>query len=183
MTFGRRLGVAAVCLGVLVVGGCADDEPVPRTSPPSQTPTSASPSPTTPTREPWERKTGAGAVAFAKHWMETFSAAMNSGDTSSLERLNAQTCATCTGVVDRIDSIYAAGGSYRSQGWRVQQADAEVSSGVSATVAMSVHRTAEVFRGSANAAPERNPASQASYSAHLTWSNGSWTMARLDLAG
>ena len=44
MTFGRRLVAAAVCVPLLVVG-CADD-PKPKVAPPTETPTSSSPSAT-----------------------------------------------------------------------------------------------------------------------------------------
>lgn len=182
MTFGRRLGVAAVCLGVLVVGGCADDEPVPRTSPPSQTPTSASPSPTTPTRQPWERKTDAGAVAFAKHWVETFSLALKTSKTSELRAISDDGCISCAAFAERIEAIRADGGFYRTPGWTVLQvAAANAMPGSRAEIALRILQGQETFKESASAEVERHPVSRASYSAQLLWSQGEWRMMELSL--
>ena len=78
MAFGRRWMAAAVCVPLLAVGGCSDDEPEPKFAP------SESPSPTessTPAPEAWEVKSEDGAVAFAEHWVDVFNEAHGSGET------------------------------------------------------------------------------------------------------
>ena len=179
MTFARRVLAAAVCVPLLLAG-CSDD-PEPQVAPPSETPASASPS-APPAPEPWQKKTNAGAVAFAKHWIDVFSDAMRSGRTDQLAALNGPDCDTCTNVVDRIASVYEAGGEYRTDGWKVLQADAVSDESGNASVAMNVRRSAEVFRESSRAEPQSNPVSRASYSAQLGWKDGGWQMLRLDLA-
>jgi hypothetical protein len=181
MTIGRRRGAAAALLAVAVLGpsGCSD-EPEPEFAPPSPSP-SASDSPVAePTKEPWEKKTDAGAVAFAKHWMATFSEAMNSGDSAELRAISAPACNTCTAVADRIDAIESADGFYRTPGWKILRAtpgpgtpDGE------ALVALRVLQGRETFKESADSEVVRYPDSRASYSARMTWSDGRWAMSEL----
>ena len=76
MAFGRRWMAAAVCVPLLAVGGCSDDDPEPKFAP------SESPSPTdtsTPEPEAWEVKSEDGAVAFAEHWVDVFNQAQRPG--------------------------------------------------------------------------------------------------------
>ncbi len=68
-----RRWVATAVVVPLLAAGCSDD-PEPRFEP------SPSPSPTESTSEPaepeaWEVKSEAGAVAFAKHWIDVFNEA------------------------------------------------------------------------------------------------------------
>ena len=80
MTVVRRW-VATVVVVPLLAAGCSDD-PEPRfESSPSPSPTES----TSAAAEPkaWEVKSEAGAVAFAKHWIDVFNEAHERRDTSS----------------------------------------------------------------------------------------------------
>lgn len=182
MTIGRRRGPAAALLVVAVVGlsACSDD-PEPTFAPPSSSP-SATESASGPVKEPWERKTDAGAVAFAKHWMATFSEAMNSGDTTPLLALSAADCQICADFATRLDSINSAGGFYEGDGWTVTEAVPAPNPGEDAAiVALRIREGAERVRESADAEVVEHESAMSSWSAHLEWTNGEWRMADLEL--
>lgn len=178
MTFGRRLLAAAACVPLLAaLGACSEDEPDPQFAPsPSPTPTET----TTPEPEAWEVKSEDGAVAFAEHWVDVFTDAVNAGESDGLRSLSGGECATCTAIADRVDSIEADGGFYRSPGWRVLQAvPAQDMPANEALISMRVLQGKEVFRESAASTVVRNPSSRATYSARLAWADGGWRMVDL----
>ena len=180
MALGRRW-VAAVAL-VLVAGGCADDEPQPEFEPSAESSATASDtsSPDPAAKQPWEKKTEAGAVAFAKHWVDVFSTAVNSGTSEPLRRISAPACTACEAIVTRIDSIAADGGYYETPGWRVVHAVPSDGSPVGKTeVVLRVHQGKEKFKESADSKVMRNPSSRATYSAVLEWQAGAWLMSDL----
>ena len=93
MRFVRRCVVAAVVLP-LMAAGCSDD-PQPKFEPsPSDSPSQSTSDPAEP--KAWEVKSEKGAVAFAKHWIDVFNAAMETGDTTALADLSSDACKSCT---------------------------------------------------------------------------------------
>lgn len=181
MTFGRRFVAAAVAVPLLVVGGCADD-PKPKVAPPSQTPTSASPT-ATPTPEPWEKKTNAGAVAFAKHWIDVFNEAQGSGETNALRALSEPNCGSCDNFATYLEDVYAEGGRFVSDGWRVEETAQTVRLQDSAMprVALRIKQSPEIVHRGGSGKVERFPGGMVSYSATLEWVADGWRMSRLDL--
>lgn len=182
MTFGRHWLITAAVVPLLLLGACSQDDPQPKFSPPSESPTAAESSPAEPVVRPWEKKTEAGAVAFAKHWIDVFSDAMLSGDTDGIVELSARNCRTCANVTDHLDEVYSDGGAYRKAKWSVTSADASVRHDA-ATVAMVIRRSAESFRESSSSPWIGNPGSSASFSAIVRWTLDRWVMQRLDFVG
>lgn len=125
-----RVGRARVVGSAVVVvvlatwlSGCESDAASP---PPMETSTrspSATPSPTpiAPTL-PAEAKgtTEASAEAFVRHYIDVTNYAMATGDTAALRAVSGSSCVSCQGVIDRIDSVYGAGGSIESGGWELR---------------------------------------------------------------
>ena len=181
MAFGRRLVAAMVCAALLVVGGCADD-PEPTMTPPDETPTSTSPSPSaTATPEPWEKKTNAGAVAFAKHWIDVFNEAQRTGDTSVMRELSAKSCGSCRRFAGTLDDLYSGGGRLESKGWRVLQVSSpQRASKQEATVALRLEQSPQTVHSS-DGEVEEYPGGQVTYSAELGWVAASWVMTEMVL--
>ncbi len=67
----RGIVTAGVVVAVMALVGCTD-EPEPRFEEPTETPSASESSSAAAEPEPWEEKSKAGAVAFAKHWVEMF---------------------------------------------------------------------------------------------------------------
>jgi hypothetical protein len=117
------IAVATVVLA-LVVGACSG-EPEPKFAPPSQ---SSSPQmEATPSESPQSqlplvarRHTRAGAEAFVRFWFETFSLAMTSGNTQTVDDLSAQRCVSCSALSTTIDDLYRKGGHVKTAGWLVE---------------------------------------------------------------
>lgn len=130
--YGVRRIVAALATALLVAGvaGCSEKppEPAPLAEP---EPTSSSPTaPTEPTADPGAapslpaeaRGTSkAAAVAFVEHWVETLNHATRTGSTDALASLGSRTCSTCEAIADSIDTVSAAGGWLRGDGWRTEE--------------------------------------------------------------
>lgn len=180
MAFGRRRVAAAVCVLPLVLAGCAGD-PEPKLAPPSETPTTESPSSSAaPTREPWEKKTNAGAVAFAKHWIAVFNEAQRTGDTDEMRALSAESCGSCTGFARMLEDLYGNGGRLESEGWRVRHAvPAHGLPPDAGRVSMRIERSAQVVRYGDGQPDERFAKSEVTLSARLVWTDAVWRMSDL----
>jgi hypothetical protein len=160
----------------VLAAGCSDD-PEPRFEPspsPTESTSSAAPEP-----KAWEVKSEAGAVAFAKHWIDVFNEAASTGETDELAAMTGPACQTCRNFVDLIEDIYGDGGQYASEGWSVVHTSiAKDLPPAKASVAMRVRQPAE--RISRPGQPvERHEAATVTYSAALEWKDGEWQMGRL----
>jgi hypothetical protein len=179
VTLVRRWLATAVVVP-LVVAGCSDDPQPKFDSSPSPSPSES----TSAAAEPkaWEVKSEAGAVAFAKHWMDVLSAAMNGGGTSSLRALSAPECELCEDFAQRLDRIRAEGGFYRSSGWRVLHVvPVEDMPNGQGAVALRMFQSAETLRESADSQVVRNSASRGTWSTRMAWRRGEWTLTNLEL--
>jgi len=121
----RVLAVPALIVGlVLAVGGCSSDaEPSPMPTPSSRPSESVSESPSaTPPAMPAEASgtSPAAAKAFVRHWIASLNYASSTGDTTAVQALSAADCESCTASFERIATVYANGGSIRSDGWQVR---------------------------------------------------------------
>ena len=129
-------------------------------------------------------KSEAGAVAFAKHWVDVFNEAMPTGETRQLQSLSAPSCKTCTAFAQRLESIYASGGFYKSPGWRILQADASNNMPAGrAILALRVLQGSERYKDTADSRLVENRATKASYSANLVWTRGTWRVQEFRLVG
>ncbi|SDN22941.1 hypothetical protein SAMN05192576_1795 [Nocardioides szechwanensis] len=54
--------------------------------------------------------------------MQERNRALTSGDTTALRGLTADKCGSCEPYIDLIEDVYAAGGSYETTGWTVDNA-------------------------------------------------------------
>ncbi|MFC6287617.1 DUF6318 family protein [Nocardioides sp. GCM10027113] len=182
MTIGRRAAHqwvragAAVCAAVVLAAGCSAD-PEPEFSAPSATPTETEPA--EPAREPWERRTEAGAVAFAKHWVDEFNEAQSTGDIADLRSLSARSCKSCAGFMEQLSELYGSGGVLRSEGWRVVEANPV--SGLSPSegrIAMRVRRSPQTV-APASGPTQKFPGGVATLTAELEWRQHQWRMREL----
>jgi hypothetical protein len=176
----RGIARAALVL-VLTAGAGCTDEPRPRFEEPTATPSASdSSSAAAVEKEPWEKKSKAGAVAFAKHWIDVFNQAAIDGDTRSLVALSAPGCGTCRSVAGRLRSMYDSGGFFKGDGYRVLFATPQdITDEGSTSVALRILRSAERLRESADAPLVTTPPSKATYNAQLSWRRGAWAMDEL----
>ena len=110
--------VAGLAAGLLL-SGCGGDSPEPKPLPKeSKSSPSASPSATPPVMPAAaKKKTKAGAIAFARAFIQTLNYSGSSGDTARLRRLFIAPCTRCEAIADGIDETYAAGGSFEGGDW------------------------------------------------------------------
>jgi hypothetical protein len=126
----RRRAVTGVIVASLMTAGLAGcqsrSDPVPLESE-SGSPVS-SPSPSTsattaaapPLPAAAKGTSEAAAKAFVRHYIALINHAMKTGDTEPLHSASARQCTSCSAVVDRVNSVYSAGGSIVSDGWRIR---------------------------------------------------------------
>ena len=175
MTVRRWLAVLAA---VALLAGCSGD-PKPKFSPTSSAPTSSSPSPDKP--KPWEEKSKAGAVAFAKHWVDVFNTAQATGETRPLDEVSSPHCGSCANFIKITHQIYDGGGSLQSDGWAVRS----VTPGPRATNADQVFSLA--IRQSpqkvtyADGSTKTYTGGTAVFTAALVWAHDDWQMTRMDI--
>src|ERR1700712_3545826 len=111
----RLLAVAALAL--LLVAGCGGD-PKPKSLPsPTPSPSPSASASASPPALPAQAKTRAGAIAFARTFIETVNYAGMAGDTGPLRALYIPFCTRCEALADGIDHTYAGGGSFKGGAW------------------------------------------------------------------
>jgi len=57
-------------------------------------------------------------------WVTSRNEALKSGETEQLRSLTDLSCASCLSLITSIEEVYAAGGSYDTDGWTVKSAKA-----------------------------------------------------------
>ena len=183
MTFGRHWIAVAAVVPLLVLGACSQDDPQPKFSPPSDSPSASESTPTEPGVRPWEKKTRKGAVAFSDHWLSSFNDAATSGDTGELLKLSTRDCETCSNFVSAIKRIHEGGGSFESTGWKLK-GFSFAASGISdrVSLALTIHQPAEVTRRPGEQ-PDRTRPGDVSYQADLVWEEDQWRMDELFYVG
>src|SRR5688500_10761674 len=110
--------VAVVAAG-LVLAGCGGS-PEPDPLPKSSTSEAPSASPSAPPVMPAaaKEKTKAGAIAFARGFLNTLNYSGATGNTQPLRSLYMPLCTRCEAVADAIDRTYSDGGSIDGGAWR-----------------------------------------------------------------
>jgi hypothetical protein len=172
----RRIAIAALALPLLL-GACADDEPVPKL-PDTSSPTS----PVTETAEPqpWEEESDDGAVAFTEYWIDLLNGARLRADFAPLKAASTESCETCASFLDVLEQLHGPGGLYESKPWRVEQTGviAGVASG-SAKVAIRVRAPAERVRTPGESEIRLHAATTDTYEATVVWAESAWKMQKL----
>jgi hypothetical protein len=117
----RRWVAAGLCVPLLAVAGCSDDESRADPGDPSSSavPTpSPSESEAAPSIPPEAMGTDeASAKAFVRHWFNVFTHSMNEGKVDEIKALSASGCMTCASFADLISRTYNSGGRIESDGW------------------------------------------------------------------
>ena len=173
----RPLAVALVT--ALLVSSC-NDEPQPRFERPTETPSpSESTSSAAAEQEPWEEKSKAGAVAFARHWIETLNDAQVSGDVEALKTSSSDKCVTCRDLAAQLESLYESGGRVETEGWEVLLVGPPPGSvSQSAEVTLRVARPPQrVFDG--KGPPQAFEGDRTTFAAGLVWQGDQWLMDEL----
>ena len=120
----HRTRRAAALLATLAVFSGCDSNPSPAPLPSeSPSPSSSSPSPTaTPPTLPAAAKgtSEASAKAFARHYFAQINFAARTGDTAQLQALATNSCESCNAIANNIDTVYSAGGSITTDGWKLK---------------------------------------------------------------
>jgi hypothetical protein len=119
---GSLAGTLAWC----VLAGCGGDgkptsDPAPSPASPSSSPTPTG-APTMPAAATAHTK--AGAIAFARHYVDLINYAQATGDIDSLALVEGAKCESCKSVRQNLSSLYASGGWIRGGELAVVSADA-----------------------------------------------------------
>ena len=120
-----RSRTASVAVGLVlstglatgVLAGCSGGEPKPRIAPSSPVSASASESPSA--------SDDRGPVDTVKAWVAARNDALRGRGVSAVARLSSADCKTCDGLILPIKQVYANGGRFRTNGWRVIKAKAK----------------------------------------------------------
>lgn len=109
-------GAAAGVAVLVLLTGCAADEPAPQPAPSTATtpsPSSATSSPPVAVPQLPEAATvgdAAGAEAFVRHWVDVLNYAYQTGDTAPLDAITLPDCELCEGSAADIENVYRSGG-------------------------------------------------------------------------
>ena len=134
LTRSRRSRAATVAslAAVLLLAGCSEEapEPAPLESPAAAASTETARSEPTPAADaapelpPEARGTSkASAVAFVKHWIQTFNHSVTHGDALALARL-AKGCAACKAISQLIEDVESKQGHIETAGWTIRTIEA-----------------------------------------------------------
>ncbi|MBM7507693.1 hypothetical protein JOE61_001507 [Nocardioides salarius] len=174
----RHLAYAAGA-AVLALAGCGGDDPTPQVADPTPSASvSASPSASAAVeKEAWEKKTEAGAEAFAKRWVRAFNEMQASGEVGEFENLSTSECETCRNFVEMTDQAYANGGRIESDGWRIRSVAAtslDVPNGHQ--FALRVRQLPQQIFETAEAEPTSFPGGTVTFLSTVVWQSGGWRM-------
>jgi hypothetical protein len=83
---------------------------------------SASASSTPPTLPPEAEGTSPEAAkAFVRYWVDAMNYAAATGGTAPARSVSSSACGSCHEMLDKIASVYEAGGVFRGEGWQILQ--------------------------------------------------------------
>lgn len=164
---------------VLALTGCGGDEPTPQIADPTPTP-SASSSPSESAvaeKEPWERKSDDGAVAFVEHWLDTFNQMQTSGSTDDFIAIATSDCQACREFVRITEQIDSEGGTLQTTGWSSRDIAVGAASTASAKeLAVRLSQAAETIRYDDGREPTKYPGGKVTVLMTVVWQHGAWRM-------
>ncbi|WP_211208762.1 DUF6318 family protein [Aeromicrobium marinum] len=99
--------------GLILIGGCGGDDPVPRE--PEPTPSSTATPPPMPDQA--RENTVEGAAAFVTYYVDVLNYAAVTGDVDELEELTDPSCEGCARYVELFRNTYADGGAISGGAW------------------------------------------------------------------
>ncbi|GHJ58656.1 hypothetical protein NOK12_11740 [Nocardioides sp. OK12] len=179
----RHLAYAAAGAAVLALAGCGDD-PEPQVADPTATPSSSSsPSESAAAeKEPWEKESEEGVIAFAEQWISWFDQSKQTGDTEALAAASSSECTTCQNYIALTKDIYSDGGFIESKGWRVLSVSTPADDASPTTrVSMRIAQSPQRLKRSADAKTEQFAGGESTYTAQVRWVEDGWTMMSLDI--
>lgn len=170
----RRLMTAlVVCSLSLGVASCAEEEPTPKFA----EPTSSAPSPTVVESDPVERES---AEDFIRRLTEEANRAQVVGDTAAYRKL-APRCDSCQSFADRVDEIYAEGGTIEFRGVEIESIKPIAGTLHGFQVRREVPVT--VVRDASGTVEQELPGGREVLHLYLTKTSHGWLLARLLRAG
>jgi len=177
----RGIVAAGLVVAMTAFVGCSE-EPEPRFAEPSETPSASASEPTSSAAaepEPWEEKSRAGAVAFAKFWVETLNDAQISGDVGPLKASSTSRCVTCRDLAAQLEGLYGGGGRMETEGWNILLVGPPPGALSNSTVVtLRIARAPQrVFEG--EGPPTRYDGDRSTFSAGLIWQHNQWLMDKL----
>ena len=175
----RSLITAGLLATLLSATACSDGEPEAEPTPKMPT-TSSTTSEPEPEPEPWEVKSRAGVKAFLQRYVQVFSDAARTGDTSEYRSLGPN-CDGCNQIADQIDEVYQAGGRiesgpYRFAGWSIDENGLHGSAACVVTYATGK----TTWIRTKGASPETYPAGQTDQLVTLQWQDDAWVIIGLE---
>ncbi|MBF4162545.1 DUF6318 family protein [Nocardioides acrostichi] len=174
----RRLATPlAAALLIAALGACGGDpepkfEPTESTSP---TPSDDTTTDAADVKEPWESRKPSGALAFAKHWTQSFSEAFQTGDASDFKALGSPKCSTCKTYLNIIDDAYSDGGKITGKAWHLSDLSfgAVPDTNLKVVVAGSMKTSKQVTRHP-DGESTTFPAETFRVTFNLEWKDGAW---------
>ena len=181
----RRLLAAVAGAALLVASGCTSDEapePAPLPTESASPSDTGSPSPTAPTLPAEAEGTSpAAAKAFARHYVKVVNFASATGKIAELDDLSKTSCRSCTALIERIESVYAAGGSFEGDGWMVRSVRHQPFQPRNAPVlSVSIRISPQVMIEESGAAPVSFPGGRDQLTLRLTWKGNDWKVRDLE---
>jgi hypothetical protein len=113
-------------------------------------------------------------VATVRAWVAARNAALNSGDTGAVEGLSTRGCTTCSGLIDPIKRIYAAGGHFETAGWRVVKAEPRETAASRSVVDTAISIAGGTTITEAGGKPNKYPSEKHIVVFRLAWDSDAW---------
>ena len=171
-----RLRALVAALLLLSVVAC-EDEPTPDIPDPTPSSSAASPSETasSPTTSPTAEALTPEETVRA--WVAARNQALQDGDTTAAEALSAPGCESCENSLGPIRDVYAGGGHYETEGWRVASSDVTGETVDSATIATGLVYAAGTTVPAAGAEPVSYEVERHIAEFRLSRLDGQWLVA------
>jgi hypothetical protein len=164
-----RLALAVA--GALLLAGCSDD---PEPTPKLPDLTSSSPSPTASESETPEAES---AEDFVRRWVEISNEMQNTGETSEYLEISSR-CAACKQVAQRVETVFDAGGFFKTDGWTIRSITDRSGNGARQVLDVRVDSAPTLIKESSAAKEERLPGGDLVYRFRLGASQP-WSLAQL----
>ena len=170
-----RRTVAALAAALLLAGCRGDPEPKIEAVPTESPTVSVSESPSSSPAQPRVESAG----AYLRRWAMLDAEMQNSGDTSAYREATPD-CATCTVFADRVDRIYANGGSISFDGQTVTQIQKFAANNEVAKFDVSIDAGPTEFRENAQAAVATLPGGPTLFRVTIRKAGSTWTLLEAD---